>query len=79
MNTNIPHFSWKTATAGHSLLSTPLDLCALDEHLGACQHPSRHWFALHCMSQSLRGFVAARLMTTLLFVAGLVLLVSWLL
>jgi hypothetical protein len=47
-------------------------LCALDHHLGLCQSPHRHLFALHCMAQGLQGFVRARIVTTALLLALLI-------
>lgn len=79
MSTGVPPFFWKTATGCAPLRNTPLDLCALDEHLGNCQQPNRHAYALHCAAQSVRGFVAARLVTTALVLLGVVGVVAWLL
>ena len=57
---------WNTATCGGPVTTSPLDLSTLGEHLNACQVMHRHWFALHCATETLRGFVAARLVTTVL-------------
>jgi len=50
---------------GDVYLITPLDLSALGEHLGCCQHPHRHWFILHDLADAMRGFVSARCVPTL--------------
>ncbi len=39
---------------------------ALGEHLGACQRLRGPLFALRCSADALRGFVGARLVTSLL-------------
>lgn len=59
-------------------LAAPLDFSILGEHLGCCQHPHRRMFALHCMAETTRGFVAARFVTTLVALALLASLVGWL-
>lgn len=57
--------SWSTASfGGPAEISSP-DLSALGEHLGLCKSPHGHLFALHCAAQSMRGFMASRLVTTM--------------
>ena len=63
---SLPPLPWKTATCGGPVTTSPLDLSTLGEHLNACQVMHRHWFSLHCATERLRNFVAARLVTTVL-------------
>lgn len=60
---NPPH-CWSTASDGRSTDTLPGDLSALGEHLDNCQSTHRHILALHCATQSMRGFMAARFFTT---------------
>lgn len=55
---------WTTASAG--CLTDPLrrDFSALHEHLANCQTTHRHLVTLRCAAQTLRGFLAARFVTT---------------
>jgi hypothetical protein len=70
-NTNTLRF-WSTASFGGSTETTPVELTSLGDHLGLCRTPNGHWFALHCVADSVRGFMATRFMTTLLGLAILV-------
>lgn len=51
--------------------TTPLELSLLGEHLGLCKghNPA---FAVLCAAQSMRGFLAARFVTSLLLIVALV-------
>lgn len=71
-----PH-EWSTASKGKAVDTSPGDLSALGEHLGSCRAPHRRLFALHCMADTMHGFVAARFVTTLVVIALLVGLSSW--
>lgn len=64
-----PHFpkSWTTSSFGGQADTSLVDLNALGDHLGACRNTHGHLFALHHAAQTLHGFVAARLVTTLVF------------
>ena len=64
--------SWTTSSYGGTVDTSPLDLSALGDHLGACKNTHGHLFALHHAAQTLHGFVAARLVTTLVFVVLLI-------
>ncbi len=55
---------WSTASNSQSTDTLPGDLSALGEHLYHCQKIHRHVLTLHCVAQSLRGFLAARFVTT---------------
>jgi hypothetical protein len=70
-HTHSPRF-WSTSSFGGNTDTSPMDLLSLGDHLGTCRSQHGHLFVLHCMAEALRGFMAARFMTTLI---GLVLLV----
>lgn len=73
-----PHPDWATAAAGQPSRIRPAELQALGDHLAHCRARSGRWFALQCGGEALHGFLASRLVTTLLFalllVAGIVLM-----
>jgi hypothetical protein len=71
--------SWSTSTQGHPVGSSPVDLSALGEHMEACQGGHRHLTRLHCVAQSMHGFIASRLVSSLVLVAVLFGLAYWLL
>lgn len=58
--------AWSTAAAGRASRPPVADLQLLGEHLVLCRARSGRWFALQCGGEALRGFLAARLVTTLL-------------
>ena len=64
--------SWSTASFGGSVETSPQEMLALGDHLGLCKSPNRHVFALHCVAQSMHGFIASRFVTSLLVLALLV-------
>ena len=70
-NTNTLRF-WSTASFGGNTDTSPVELLSLGDHLGVCKSPHGHLFALHCMAEATRGFMAARFVTTLLGVALLI-------
>ncbi len=63
---------WSTASFGGNTETSPGELLSLGDHLGTCRNPHKHWFALQCMAESTRGFLAARFMTTMIGVAVLI-------
>jgi hypothetical protein len=65
---NPPHF-WSTACGGRTADTLPGDLSALGEHLDNCQNTHRHFLTLHLAAQTMRGFMAARFVTTVVLVA----------
>ena len=67
---------WTTASFGGDTDTSPVELTSLGDHLGVCKNPHRHLFALYCIADVTRGFMAARLITTLLGIALLVAIVS---
>ena len=60
-----PHFQ-STASNGFAADTLPGDLSELGDHLGTCQNSHRHLLTLRCAATSVRGFVAARLVTTVM-------------
>jgi hypothetical protein len=63
---------WSTAALGaHAGLSSP-ELSALVEHLQLCRGSAGRLFGLHCLLDTLNGFVAARFVTTLVTLALLI-------
>ncbi len=63
---------WSTASFGGNADTSPLELMSLGDHLGLCKSAQGPFFALHCMAESVRGFFAARFVTTLMGVALLI-------
>lgn len=61
-------YRWRTASNGLVADTSPGDLETLGEHLGNCQNTHRHWLTLRCAAQNLRGFMAARFVTTVVLV-----------
>lgn len=63
---------WSSAALGaHAGLSSP-ELSALVEHLQLCRGSAGRLFGLHCLLDTLNGFVAARFVTTLVTLALLI-------
>lgn len=63
---------WSTASFGGNTETSPGELLLLGDHLGSCKSPHRHLFALQCMAEVTRGFLAARLVTTMIGVTVLI-------
>ena len=68
--------SWSTASFGGNTDTSPVELLSLGDHLGVCRRPNGPLFALHCIADATRGFLAARFMTTLTGLGLLVALVA---
>jgi len=58
---------WSTASNGLGADTSAGELEALGEHLGSCQSKHRHWLSLRCAAQQLRGFMAVRFVTSVVF------------
>jgi len=72
MNTNVMATpSWSTASFGDTADTSPMELSALGDHLHLCRGSCGRLFALHCVAQTMHGFVAARFVTTLVVVVAL--------
>lgn len=63
---------WRTASDGGDADTQPAELLALGEHLEHCRAQGRRLFALQCGGEAMHGFIASRLMTTLLGAALLI-------
>lgn len=61
---------WSTASFGDRPDTLPMELSALEEHLGTCQGARGRWFALCSAAETLNRFVAARFVTTLVVALG---------
>ncbi len=67
----------KYACANQSMLLSckadvsPIDPTLLGEHLACCKSSLGRMFRMRCLAESIRGFIAARIVTTLLGVAVL--------
>lgn len=73
MNTNVIfNRSWSTSSYGDNTDTSALELSALQEHLKRCQDSHGHLLALRCTAQSMRGFVEARIVTTLVAITLLI-------
>jgi hypothetical protein len=68
----IANTSWSTASFGDAADTSPMELSALGEHLDTCQGSRGRLFAWHCVAETMHGFIAARLVTTLMAVALLI-------
>lgn len=74
----VAHLGWSTATNHLCATRYATEISTLGEHLGTCQLPHPRLAALHCFGDSMRGFVATRMVTTLVLLLSLVSLVVWL-
>ncbi len=63
---------WSTASYGDTADTSPVELSALGDHLDACKPLKGRWFAARCMAEAMHGFVASRLVTTLVVAALLI-------
>ncbi len=63
-----PLHRWRTAANGLVADTLPADLETLGEHLGNCQNTHRHWLTLGWVAHNMRGFMAARFVTTVVLV-----------
>lgn len=68
--------SWSTASFGDAAATSPIELSALGEHLDLCRRSRGRLFALHCVAQTMHGFMVARFVTTLVVVALLISVIS---
>ena len=64
--------SWNTSAFGDAPDTSPMELSALKEHLVSCRDSRGSLFALHCVAESMNGFMASRLVTTLVAFALLI-------
>lgn len=60
---------WATAAHAEAAATSPGELSALGAHVDRCNGCRSRWFAIQCAADSLHGFVAPRLVTTVVLVA----------
>ena len=65
--------SWTTASYGDAAHTSPMELSALSDHLGACHDSRGRLFTLRCVADALHRFMASRLVTTVVLLGVLVL------
>ncbi len=65
---------WSTACFGAAADASPTELSLLGDHLQACRSLCGRLFALRCAAEAAGAFVAARLVTSALALALLVVL-----
>jgi|CXWL01.1.fsa_nt_gi hypothetical protein len=63
------HPRWSTSAFGDSVLAPLIEWNALREHLELCRESRQRLGALRYAAERARGFVAARLVTTLVLMA----------
>ena len=63
---------WSTASFGDDADTLPMELSELGAHMTACKTLSGRMFFARCAAESLHGFVAGRLVTTLVVAALLI-------
>ncbi|MDQ6685539.1 MAG: hypothetical protein M3Z16_10465 [Pseudomonadota bacterium] len=63
---------WATASEPTSADTTPLELSALSDHVDTCYGSRGRLFALRCAVDSVQQFLAPRLITTLVVIACLI-------
>ena len=63
---------WSTASFGDNADTSPMELSALGAHRVACKPLKGHLFAARCAAEAMHGFVASRLVTTLVVAALLI-------
>ena len=61
--------SWTTASFGDAPDTSPMELSALEDHLGVCRQSHGRLFSVQCLAEAMHGFTAPRLVTTLVLVA----------
>ena len=68
----IPSPRWSTSSFGDTRDIHGLEASALREHLGECQGLRGRWFTLHCIGETLNGFLSGRFVTTLVLATALI-------
>ncbi len=67
---------WSTASFGDTADTSPMELSALGAHMAACKALTGRLFAARCAAEAMHGFVAGRLVTTLVVAALLMGVIS---
>lgn len=68
----VPTPRWSSAMFNTTTDATPMDLSALGSHLALCRGANGRLLALQGVARNMRGFMAARFVTTLLLLALLI-------
>lgn len=63
---------WSTSSFGDTADTSPIELSALGEHLDRCRAVKGRLFSARCVAEGMHGFVASRLVTTLVVAAVLI-------
>ena len=63
---------WSTASFGDSADTSAMELSALGAHMASCKTLTGRLFAARCAAEAMHGFVAGRLVTTLVVAALLI-------
>ncbi|MEO7055184.1 MAG: hypothetical protein ABI281_13025 [Caldimonas sp.] len=61
--------AWATASHSEAADTSPGELMALGVHVDHCYDSRGRWFALRCAVDSVQGFMAPRLVTTIVVLA----------
>lgn len=56
---------WSTASFGNNADTSPMELSALGAHMSSCKTLKGRLFAARCAAEAMHGFVAGRMVTTL--------------
>ncbi len=67
---------WSTSSFGNAADTSPTELTALGEHLDRCHAQRGRLFDARCIAESMHGFVASRLVTTLVVATLLIGVIS---
>jgi len=68
--------NWSTSSFGEAPHPSAPELAQLHAHLDLCRGTHRHLFAIQCMAERASGFIAARVVSTLVLVALLIGVIS---
>jgi hypothetical protein len=60
--------SWSTAAFGDAADTSPMELSELGDHLDRCRGSRGRMFGVRCAADAMHGFVASRIVTTLVAV-----------
>ncbi len=63
------HRDWATSSHSDAADTSPGELMALGVHVDHCNGSRGRWFALQCAADSVLGFMAPRLVTTMVVLA----------
>jgi hypothetical protein len=68
---------WSTSSLGDTVDTSPMELTALGQHLDLCAGSRGRWFKVQCVAEAMNGFIAPRLVTTLVIVTLLLVTLSF--